>query len=79
VLDAFLSLPFGNEAEKSFALEIQQVLFADRRRVGQRAAGHDGRELSADERIVIADATGAPREMDARSDVYAAWWTAECP
>ena len=32
---------------------------------GAIAAGEDPRQLAADERVVIADAAGAPREVDA--------------
>ena len=40
-------------------------MLGDGGRVGKRSAGHDRRERSADQRIVIADASGAPREVDA--------------
>src|SRR3954463_14645865 len=32
--------------------------------MGERSPGHDRRELAADERIVVADAAGAPGEVD---------------
>src|SRR4026207_934032 len=62
VLDSFLRLPFGDKAEKSLAFEIQQILLANRGGMGQRSSSHDRGELSADDRVVVADAPGTPGE-----------------
>src|SRR6185369_17701406 len=65
VLNAFLRLPFGNKAQKRLAFQIQQILLGKCCGVGKRSTRHDRRELPANERVVIADASGTPGEMDA--------------
>src|SRR6186997_115128 len=58
-------LRLAAQTQKCFAFQVQQVLFADRRRVREVAAGHDPGELAADQRVVIGGAAGAVGEMDA--------------
>src|SRR5688500_10873229 len=66
VLDALLCLPLAEETQECLALEIQQLLLGDDRRMRQRASSHDGGQLPADQRVVIADAPGAPRQVNAK-------------
>src|SRR5256885_7622863 len=65
VLDALQRLPLAAQLQERFALEVEQVLLGDGRLVRQRAAGDHVRERASDDRVVIADAAGAPREVDA--------------
>src|ERR1019366_6641925 len=65
VLNPREGLGLAAQLEKRLALEIQDVLLADRRLLRQRAAGQDERQRAADERVVVADSAGAPREVDA--------------
>src|SRR5688572_24036470 len=60
-----LRLPLGDEAQKGFAFEVQQVLLGNRGCMRQRAAGHDRGQLPSDDGIVIADTPRAMRQMDA--------------
>ena len=55
------------QADKRLAFEIQQMLLAHRRRVRQGAAGENAGQLSSDERVVVADAPGAPRQVHAEA------------
>src|SRR5690242_18307 len=64
VLNALERLRLADEAEERFALEIEQLLLGHRRRMRQRSARHDRRQLPADERVVIADAARSPREVN---------------
>src|SRR5438093_270075 len=66
VLNALERLALPAQLQKRFALEIEQIQFADRRLVRQRAAGNHVCERAADRRVVIADASGAPGEMHAK-------------
>src|SRR5438552_9529820 len=63
VLNPFERFPFAAQLQKRFALEVEQMLFADQRLVGQRPARQYVCQCSSDQRVVIADAAGAPREM----------------
>ena len=65
MLNPLLRLALGDEAEKRLALEVEQPLLGDRRRMRDISSRHDRGQLAADQRIVIADAPGAPREMHA--------------
>src|ERR1051326_674080 len=65
VLNAFERFPLAAQFQKRFALEVEQVLFADRRLVRERTSREDVRERPADDLIVIGNAPGAPREVDA--------------
>src|SRR5574341_1772192 len=53
VLDALLSFSFPAEADKGFALQVKQVLFADRLWRIQRAAGEDVRQLLGNNTFVV--------------------------
>src|SRR6516165_4158506 len=64
--DALEGLALTAQAQKRLALEIQHLLFRERRRMREIAAGEDPRELSADERVVVADSPGAPGEVNAK-------------
>ena len=68
VLNALERLALAAQLEKRLALEVQEVLLADRRLMRQRAAGQDVGERAADDRVVIADPAGAPGEVDAELD-----------
>src|SRR3954462_8557889 len=50
VRDSLLCLSFATEAEKRFALEIEQLLLGQRRRGGRVTAGENPRQFSADQR-----------------------------
>ena len=63
--DPLLCFSLAAQAEKRFALEIEQLLLAHRCRVGAVSTRQDPRQLAADHRVVIADAAGAPRQMNA--------------
>src|SRR5215831_7076613 len=65
VLDPFERLSLAAEPEESLALEIQQLLFVDGGLVWERSAGENPRQRPADDRVVVADAAGAPREVHA--------------
>src|SRR5258708_3983380 len=65
VLDSFERLALAAEFQKRFALQIEEIRFADRRLMRQRPAREDIRQRAADEGVVIGDATGAPGEMHA--------------
>ena len=51
------------QTEERFPLQIQQISFADKRLVRQRASCENAGEGATDHRIVIRDAPGTPREM----------------
>ncbi len=63
MLNPLERLSFAAQLQKSLALEIQQILFADRRLVRQRTAGEDVRERPSDDGVVIADAARAPGKV----------------
>src|SRR5471032_1791577 len=65
VLNPLERLALAAELQKRLALEIEQVLFRDGRLMRQRSARQNPRERPADERVVIADASGTPGQMDA--------------
>src|SRR3954468_13907338 len=65
MLNSLERLSLAAQFQERFALQIEEVLFADRRLMRQRAAGEDVGERAADDRVVIADPSGAPGEMDA--------------
>src|SRR5207344_1101460 len=64
VLNPLERLPFAAQLQKRLPLQIEQVLFADGRLMGQRAASENIGERASDDGVVIADAAGAPREVD---------------
>src|SRR5918993_1321377 len=66
VLHPFLGLPLADQTHEGFAFEVEQMLFADSGRMRHVATSHDRRQLASDECVVIADAPGPPREMDAQ-------------
>src|SRR5687768_8756172 len=66
VLHPLERLPLGHKAQKRHPLEIEQMLFAHGRRVRKVPARHDPGQRAADQGIVVADAAGAPGEMDAK-------------
>src|SRR5215204_4943476 len=49
MLDALERLAFAQQAEERLTLKVEQVLLAHRRRVGQRAAAEDVRQLVPDQ------------------------------
>src|SRR5262245_12446961 len=65
VRDALQGLALAAEAEERFTLQVEHLLLVERRRVREVAAGEDPGELASDRGVVIADAAGAPREVDA--------------
>src|SRR4029079_3079445 len=65
VRDALEGLPLAAQAEERLALEVQQLLFRHGARMRETAAREDPGQLSPDHRVVIADAAGAPGEVDA--------------
>src|SRR5438876_515527 len=65
VLNPLESLALAAELEHRLALEIEQILLAHGSRMGQRSAGHDERERAADQRVVVADSSGTPSQMEA--------------
>src|SRR2546429_3845335 len=65
VLNPLERFRLAAQLQKRLSLEVEQILLAYRRLMRQRAAGQDRRERSADQRVVIADAPGAPGEVDA--------------
>src|SRR5438094_7924560 len=64
VSDAFLGFLFAAEGDKSFALEIEDILFADQLRRGQRAACKDVRELATYVCVVLRGVAAAEHHMD---------------
>src|SRR5437773_6341962 len=66
VLDALQCLALSAELEKSLALEVEEVLLAYHRLMRQRASREHTCERPADYGVVIGDAAGPPREMDAK-------------
>src|SRR5688500_5994138 len=58
-------LSLAAEAEERLALEVEHLLFRQRRRMREVAAGEDPRQLAADHRVVIADPPRAPGEVHA--------------
>ena len=64
MLNPLERLSFAAQLQKRLPLQIEQVLFADGRLMGQCAACENVGERSSDDGIVIADAAGAPREVD---------------
>src|SRR5436190_7072044 len=60
VLNALERLALAAQLQKRFALQIQQILLADGRLMRERSARQNRRERAADERVVVADAPGAP-------------------
>src|SRR6476620_2603249 len=65
VLDALLGLPLANQAQESFAFQVEQVLRAKPRRVRNPASSHDHGQRASDQGVVVADAPGPPREVNA--------------
>src|ERR1700675_359008 len=51
--DAFLGFLFAAEGDEGFTLEVEDVLFADELRSGERAAGENVGEFAGDVGIVI--------------------------
>src|SRR5438477_192930 len=64
VSDAFLGFLFAAEGDKSFALEIENILFADHLWRGQRAACNDVRELATYMCVVLRGVAAAEHHMD---------------
>ncbi len=73
VLHALLRFRIAAQAQESFALQIEQILFGNVLRAGQPAAAQDVRQLLGDDQIVIADdnGPGAPTRRPASSARYA--------
>src|SRR5207248_10343948 len=65
VLNALQCFSFSAQLQEGFTFEIEQILLAHRRLMRQCAAGEDVRERASDDGVVIADTTGAAREVDA--------------
>ena len=65
VLNPFQRLRFTAEAEKRLALQIEHVLFADRRLMRQRSTRQHRRQGSSDHGVVVADPSGAQSQVDA--------------
>src|SRR5688572_19655280 len=76
VLDALECLALSTKLEKRFTLQIQHIVFAHRGLVRQSTARQDPSQGSADQRVVIADASGPPRQVhpqvQTRQDAFAA-------
>src|SRR6187397_2135553 len=66
VLDSLERLPLAEEAQESFAFEVQQILLADRGRMRHVAAREDGGDLPPDQRVVLGRAARTPCEMHAQ-------------
>jgi hypothetical protein len=66
VLDPFLGLALGEQAQKRLALEVEQVLFRHHRRMRELSACHHRGQLSPDQPVVVADAAGLPCEVNAQ-------------
>src|SRR3954470_14510245 len=64
VLDALERLALATQFQERFALQIEEVLLADRRLVRQCAAGKNVGQRAADDRVVVANPPAAPGEMD---------------
>jgi len=62
--DAFLGLLFAAEGDEGFALEVEDVLFANQLRRSQRAAGQDVGELAAHVRIVFGGVSSSEHHVD---------------
>ena len=64
--NSLLRLAFPDKAEKRFALEVQQFLLGDGRRMGEQSSGHDRRKLSTDQvkLKIIGSGVGAVTEND---------------
>ena len=76
VLNALERLPLAAQLQEGFALEVEQYCSPTIVCTRQRAARQHHGERAADDRIVIADSSSAPRQMNAelerRSDAFAA-------
>src|SRR5207244_3358976 len=64
VLNALERFPLATELQKRLTLQVEQILLADGALMRKRAAGKYGCERPADERVVIADLSGAPGQVD---------------
>src|SRR5713226_5024695 len=64
VRDALLRLAFTAKGDERFALEIQNVLFADELRRRERAAGQNVGELASDVDVVFGDKPAAEHHVD---------------
>ena len=64
--DTFECGALAAQAHERFPFEVEQILLADLRRVGEVAAGHDAGDLPRDQRIVIADPSTAQCQVDAQ-------------
>src|SRR6266513_5456964 len=64
VSDAFLGFLFSTERHEGFALEIQDILFADQLRRRQGTARQNVRELAADMRVVLGGIAAAEHHVD---------------
>src|SRR5262245_2859789 len=60
VLNALPRLAFCDQTEKRLALEVEQVLLADRRCMAKCASSHDRCEPASNQGVVIADSSRAP-------------------
>src|ERR671937_1607538 len=65
VLDTLQRPPFAAKLQKRLALQIEELLLADRGLVRQRSAGENPGERASYQRVVIADAASPPGEMHA--------------
>src|SRR5688572_22410972 len=63
VRDAFQRLRFPTEAEERLALEIKNLILRKRCRMRHVAARQNPGEFAADDRVVLADAASAKRQV----------------
>src|SRR2546425_4766386 len=62
--EAFLGFLFAAEGDEGFALEIEDVLFADQQWRGQRTAGKDVRQLAAHVCVIFRGVAAAEHHVD---------------
>src|SRR5579883_2589258 len=62
--DALLGFLFATEGNEGFALEVENVLFANQLRGGERAAGENVGKLAGDVRVVIGSVAPAHQHVD---------------
>src|SRR5947207_2372640 len=64
VLNAIERFALAAQLQKRLTLQIQQILLAHGGLMGERSARENRRERASDQRVVVADASGAPRQMN---------------
>src|SRR5580704_9565596 len=62
--DALLRFAFAAEADKGFALEVEEILFADILRGGERASGKNVGEFAGDVSVIFADIFAAKHHVN---------------